>query len=326
MIHRVEFVDSHTGGEPTRLILAGGPELGSGPLADRATRLRHNFDGWRAGFVQEPRGSDVFVGALLVEPHEAGCSFGVIFFNDVGTLGMCGHGTIGVVASLAWLGRLSPGRHRIDTPVGVVEADLLEDGRVAVDNVPSYRYRNNVVVEPHGLGPVVGDIAWGGNWFFLAPAPAEVALDLNAVPQLLAHTQAIRAALERQGITAAGGAVVDHIELVGPSPTGADARGFVLCPGAAWDRSPCGTGTSAKVACLAADRKLAPGAIWRQESVVGSVFEAHYREGNAEGLVLPTVVGRAFVIATGELLFDDEDPFRWGLGGAGGRTDRWEEL
>lgn len=314
MLRRVPFVDSHTGGEPTRLILADGPDLGRGPLAERAALLRSRHDAFRSAVVEEPRGSAVLVGALLVEPHDLGCQVGVIFFNDVSTLGMCGHGTIGVVASLAALGRVGTGIVRIDTPVGPVSAELLADGRVAVANVESWRERAGVELEVEGIGRVRGDVAWGGNWFFLAAAPRALSLELAQVDELLALARRIRLALRAAGITGAAGAEIDHVELVGPSPTGADARVFVLCPGAAWDRSPCGTGTSAKLACLAAEGRLAPGQVWRQESIVGSVFEATYQPAGG-GRIAPTIVGRAHLMAEGSLILDDEDPFCWGLGG-----------
>jgi 4-hydroxyproline epimerase len=310
-MNTISIIDSHTGGEPTRLILDGGPDLGSGPLAQRLERFQRDFDHLRRAVVGEPRGSDVLVGALLCEPHAPGCAAGVIFFNNVGFLGMCGHGTMGLVASLAWLGRLRPGVHRIDTPVGVVEATLHEDGSVAIENVPAWREHAGVKVDVDGLGVVTGDVAWGGNWFFLVDADAHgIALDVARVDELTAATSAIGRALQRAGVTGSGGALIDHIELYGRSPAGADARNFVLCPGKAYDRSPCGTGTSAKLACLAADGVLDPGALWRQESIIGSVFEASYRRGDAG--IVPTIRGRAWVNCEARLVFDRDDPFRFG--------------
>ena len=306
----ITIIDSHTGGEPTRLIIEGGPDLGTGPLSERLTRFRNEFDHVRSGVVCEPRGSDVDVGALLCEPHAAGCAAGVIFFNNVDYLGMCGHGMMGVVASLAYLGRLSAGRHRIDTPVGVVEAELNDDGSVTIGNVPSYRTRRAVSVQVAGYGAVCGDVAWGGNWFFLVGGHG-LALHADNVEALTAYAAAVRDALEAQGVTGEGGAVIDHIELFADSRTGADCQNFVLCPWKAYDRSPCGTGTSAKLACLAADGELEEGAVWRQESVIGSVFEASYRrEGDA---IRPSIRGRAWVNAQATLIFDETDPFVWGI-------------
>ncbi|MEO5935532.1 MAG: 4-hydroxyproline epimerase [Duganella sp.] len=306
----ISIIDSHTGGEPTRLVTDGGPDLGTGPLSERLALLKREHDNFRSAVVCEPRGSDVLVGALLCEPHSADCAAGVIFFNNVGYLGMCGHGTIGLVASLAHMGRVGPGRHRIDTPVGVVEARLHEDGSVTVDNVPSYRSRAQVAVDVPGYGRVTGDVAYGGNWFFLVSGHG---LDLNVanVEALTAYSAAVAAALERSGITGDFGALIDHIELFAPSRTGADSQSFVLCPGKAYDRSPCGTGTSAKLACLAADGKLAEGALWKQESVIGSVFEASYRYRGEQ--LIPSIRGKAWINARAQLILDPADPFMWGI-------------
>ncbi|MBA5607694.1 4-hydroxyproline epimerase [Duganella sp. FT3S] len=307
----ISIIDSHTGGEPTRLVTAGGPELGTGPLNERLAILRREHDNFRSAVVCEPRGSDVLVGALLCAPHAPDCAAGVIFFNNVGYLGMCGHGTIGLVASLAYLGRIGAGRHRIDTPVGVVEAQLHEDGSVTVDNVPAWRSHHAVTVDVPGHGPVTGDVAWGGNWFFLVAGHGQQ-LRVDNVDQLTAYTVAVRAALAQAGVTGDDGAEIDHIELFAPSRTGADSQNFVLCPGKAYDRSPCGTGTSAKLACLAADGKLAEGALWRQESIVGSVFEGSYRRA-ADGRVLPSIRGQAWVNAQSTLILDPSDPLVWGI-------------
>lgn len=311
MIKSVPYIDSHTGGEPTRLILSGGPDLGEGPIAARAEIFRSRHSGFREGVIAEPRGSEVFVGGLLCEPTDPRHAAAVIFFNNVSTLGMCGHGTIGLVASLAHLGRVAPGDHTIETPVGNVRARLHEDGRISVANVASWRHRHTVTVALDAATTITGDVAWGGNWFFIARAPDELRLAADNVDELMAFTSRIRAALDRDAVTGANGALIDHVELFGDSPV-ADARNFVLCPGLEWDRSPCGTGTSAKLACLAADGHLAAGKTYTQESVIGSVFEAVYEDGGG-GRILPTIIGSAHVMARGELLFDDEDPFREGI-------------
>ena len=310
---RIRVIDSHTAGEPTRLVIEGGPDLGSGPLADRVTRFRNEFDTWRSAIVNEPRGSDTLVGALLTPPHNPDCSLGVVFFNNVGYLGMCGHGTIGLVASLAHAGRVKPGPLRIDTPVGPVDTRLREDGVVEVANVPSYRSARAVTIDVPGIGPVTGDVAWGGNWFFLVDAGARE-LSLRQVESLTEFTWRVR-----QALNASGFPDVDHVELYGPSSNGtastvSGGRNFVLCPGKAYDRSPCGTGTSAKLACLAADGALAEGETWLQESVIGSSFTAHYRWLDRDsGRIAPTVSGRAWVNAESTLLLDPTDPFCWGI-------------
>ena len=309
-MQRIQIIDSHTGGEPTRLVIGGFPDLGGGSMAERRALLADQHDKWRAATVLEPRGSDVIVGALLCEPVSKDAAAGVIFFNNTGYLGMCGHGTIGLVASLAHMGRIGVGEHKIETPVGTVTTTLHADGSVSVRNVPAYRHLHRVAVDLPGHGTVHGDVAWGGNWFFLVSEHGQrVASDNLAA--LTGYTTALRKALAAQGITGADGAEIDHIELFANDSEGADSRNFVLCPGNAYDRSPCGTGTSAKIACLAADGKLAPGEVWTQASVIGSRFEASYAmEG---GKVIPTLRGRAYISAEATLLIEDEDPFGWGI-------------
>jgi 4-hydroxyproline epimerase len=306
---RLTVIDSHTGGEPTRVVVAGGPDLGRGSLTIRRERFQQEFDPFRSAVVNEPRGSDVMVGALLVEPEDASCVAGVIFFNNVGCLGMCGHGTIGLVVTLAHMGRIKPGEHRIETPVGIVTATLHPSGEVSVANIPSWRAKKAVTVDVPGIGPVTGDVAWGGNWFFLVEKHGQE-LSLMNVDKLTDFTWRIR-----QAVNAHGFPKVDHVELFGP-PTiaGANSRNFVLCPGNAYDRSPCGTGTSAKLACLAADGKLAEGATWIQESIIGSRFIGTYRwVDRTAGKVAPVITGSAFVNSEATLLLDDRDPFCWGI-------------
>jgi len=308
-MQRIRVIDSHTAGEPTRLIMSGGPDLGSGPLETRLRRFREQFDAYRSAVVNEPRGSDPVVGALLCEPHRESCALGVIFFNNVGYLGMCGHGTIGLVASLAHAGRLAPGKFQIDTPVGAVGAELHADGRIDVGNVPSYRKARNVTVEVPGVGMIRGDVAWGGNWFFLAEVH-DRPLTLGNVESLTEFCWRVRQALNAQGFPE-----VDHVELFGTPPgAGADCRNFVLCPGKAYDRSPCGTGTSARLSCLAADGALAEDETWTQESIIGSTFTARFRWlDRSLGTIAPVISGRAHVTAESTLLLDPADPFCWGI-------------
>lgn len=308
---RVKVLDSHTEGEPTRVVVEGGPDLGRGTLPERLEVFRTKHDSFRAGVVCEPRGSEVVVGALLVEPINPECATGVIFFNDVGFLGMCGHGTIGVVRSLAHLGRIGPGRHRIETPVGEVETELCSNGTIAVRNVPSYRYKASVPVEVAGVGRLEGDIAWGGNWFFLiGNHPFELRKDRRV--ELIAAASAIRAALASSGITGKDGAPIDHIEFFGePEHPENSSRNFVLCPGASFDRSPCGTGTSAKLACLYSDGKLSEGQIWRQEGFLGTHFTGSIEVHG--DVILPTIQGRAWITSESVLIFDGDDPLAGGI-------------
>ncbi|MGY2959950.1 4-hydroxyproline epimerase [Pseudomonas sp. TE36184] len=306
---RLHVIDSHTGGEPTRLVMDGFPALAGNSIAAQLNNLRTHHDAWRRACLLEPRGNDVLVGALYCAPVTPGATCGVIFFNNAGYLGMCGHGTIGLVASLHYLGRIEPGVHTVDTPVGPVAATLHADGAVTLRNVPAYRFRQRVAVEVPGHGVVHGDIAWGGNWFFLVSEHGQ-ALQMDNVDALTDYTWAMLKALERQGIYGEDGALIDHIELFADDAH-ADSRNFVMCPGKAYDRSPCGTGTSAKLACLAADDKLAPGETWVQASITGSQFEGRY-EWDGER-VRPYITGRAYMTADSTLLIDAQDPFAWGI-------------
>ena len=308
-MQRIQIIDSHTGGEPTRLVIGGFPDLGTGSMAERRALLAQQHDAWRATKVLEPRGKDVIVGALLCEPVDKANAAGVVFFNNTGYLGMCGHGTIGLVASLAYLGRIQPGVHGIETPVGTVSTTLHEDGSVSVRNVPAFRLHHRLAVDVPSYGTVTGDVAWGGNWFFLVTEHSQRVTSDN-LQALTQFTTAIQQALEAQGHRGSDGGVIDHIEVFADDEQ-ADSRNFVLCPGGAYDRSPCGTGTSAKLACLAADGKLQPGQVWRQASIIGSVFEASYeREGDK---IVPTLRGRAHMSAEATLLIEQDDPFAWGI-------------
>jgi 4-hydroxyproline epimerase len=309
---KIHVLDTHTAGEPTRVVIAGGPDLGTGSLAQRREVFRAKFDEFRSAIVCEPRGSDVMVGALLCPPADPDCAAAAIFFNNVGYLGMCGHGAIGVAAIVARLGKIASGGFRLETPVGAVAVEYHGGAKFSIENVPAFRQSAGVAVEVDGHGRVSGDVAWGGNWFFLTSDHGQE-LELARTGELTQFAWAVRRALRANGVTGADGAEIDHIELFGPPRSeGADSRNFVLCPGGAFDRSPCGTGTSAKVACLAAEGKLAPGEVWRQESIVGSLFEASYRRDEA-GRCIPRITGEAFVTAEATLLFDPADPFRAGI-------------
>jgi 4-hydroxyproline epimerase len=310
-LRRIRIVDSHTGGEPTRIIVDGGPRLNSANMSLRLEEFRRDYDYLRRALVNEPRGSEVIVGAMLTEPVNEGSTAGVIFFNNVGYLGMCVHGTIGLIVTLFHLKKIGFGEHGIDTPVGTVRATLHETGDVTVANVPSRRTAKGVGVHVPGYGTVRGDIAWGGNWFFLVNEHA-FELDLKCIDELTQFTWAIRQALAAKGIRGGDGGEIDHIELFSTSSvTGIDSKNFVLCPGKEYDRSPCGTGTSAKLACLHADGKLQPGGIWRQESIVGSVFEGQVRVDN--GHVIPIIKGSAHIISEADFIFDPADPLRYGI-------------
>ncbi|MGJ8664449.1 MAG: proline racemase family protein [Marinicella sp.] len=308
----MKVVDSHTEGEPTRVVISGGPELGHGPLSERLHLLASQYDDFRQSVILEPRGSDVLVGALLLEPVDKRCITAVIFFNNTGYLGMCGHGALGVAKTLQHMGLVTTDEILIETPVGIVTVTFNELNSATIENVPSYLFLENVEIDVNGLGVVTGDVAWGGNWFFLVhESPAPLVLDNSEL--LTRAAKRVKEALRAQNITGADGAEIDHIEFFSdPIDPDADSRNFVLCPGDAYDRSPCGTGTSAKIAALAAKNLLQPGEQWIQESFIGSQFKASYHL-NSAGQVIPFISGRAFVSAESTLLFEDEDPFRHGI-------------
>jgi proline racemase len=310
----IEVVDSHTEGEPTRVVIGGWPQPDGATMAERRDALRRDHDHLRRAVVLEPRGHDAIVGALLTPPVMPGSLAGVVFFDNGGYLGMCGHGTIGVVRTLAYLGRLQPGPVRLDTPAGSVSAELREGGSVEITNVPAYCHARDVSVDGPAFGRVVGDVAWGGNWFFITQLAAEP-LTLANLTHLSHATLAIKRALADAGITGADGSEIDHVFAFGPpGRPDADSRNFVMCPGGAYDRSPCGTGTSARMAALHARGELALGQRWRQESVTGGLFTGWLSQD--AGALLPHIEGRAFVTGRATLRFDPDDPYRGGLGGA----------
>ncbi|HMO12716.1 MAG TPA: proline racemase family protein [Pirellulaceae bacterium] len=307
-------IDSHTAGEPTRVVVSGVPEPNGKTLLEKRAFMQAELDWVRTATVCEPRGHDAVVGALLCQPERATSLIGVIFFNNVGYLNGCIHGTIGVAQTLQHLGRIGAGEYDFDTPAGVVTVSLEADGSVRVTNVRSFRHLNDMQVTIQGRATLQGDVAWGGNWFFLTDAPADLPICFDNLEKLTAYAWEIRQALRIQGITGLQEAEIDHIELFGPSdhPQQADCKNFVLCPGKAYDRSPCGTGTSAKLACLYDAGFLKPGAIWRQAGILDTVFCGSV-EPHPAGGVIPTIIGRAYVTAETTLLIDPLDIFRFGI-------------
>lgn len=312
---QLSVIDSHTEGEPTRVVV-NWPDsvvgLDEGNLKNRRTFLAQHYDWIRTACIHEPRGHDAMVGALLCRPTNPECVAGVIFFNNTGYLNGCIHGTIGLTTTLAHMGKITPGKHRIETPVGEVVSELHQDGRVSVTNVPSYRYQHQIAVDVPGYGSITGDIGWGGNWFFLVQdqGPAIITDNINALTEF---SSAILSALQEQNITGENGMVIDHVEIFGtPTPGISDSRSFVLCPGLAYDRSPCGTGTSAKLACLHADGKLKEGDVWRQASILNTVFEGQIKVLE-NGHIAPTITGKAYVNGESSIILNEHDPFRHGI-------------
>ncbi|MEN8737797.1 MAG: proline racemase family protein [Akkermansiaceae bacterium] len=310
---RIQVIDSHTGGEPSRVVISGAPEPQGQTMAEKRVFFREEMDWLRTAVVCEPRGHDAMVGALICAPLDSSCVCGVIFFNNVDVLNGCIHATIGLAVTLHHLGRIALGAHRIETPTGVVTITLMEGGKVTVKNVRSYRIKTTTKVSIPNYGEISGDVAWGGNWFFLANAPLGVAIELQNIEELTRVSWDIREALTAEKITGDDGGEIDHVELFAP-PTNdsADSKNFVLCPGKAYDRSPCGTGTSAKLACLAADGLLSETQTWRQAGILDTVFEGQIRK-HPDGGISPIITGSAFITAEADLLLDPEAPFAFGI-------------
>ena len=309
---QIDVIDSHTGGEPTRVVIGGWSMPEGDSIAEMRAYIDTHQSHFRNGVIREPRGSDVHVGALLVPAIDPSCCTGLIFFTTVGTLGMCGHGTIGVVETLRHLSRIDFGHHRIETPVGIIDVDLHLDGSAILANVPA-RFHSEACVKTKDHGVVCGDVAWGGNWFFLVSS-AESAPDVTFAKrdELARFTKDVRWSLRDAGVTGDDGAEIDHVEVFGP-PTvkGADSKNYVLCPGLDYDRSPCGTGTSAKLATMIHHGKLNPGEPWVQESITGTIFRCFVSMD--EDKIIPNISGRAHIMAKSTLYFDDNDPFQWGI-------------
>jgi 4-hydroxyproline epimerase len=306
----LRVVDSHTGGEPTRLVVKGVPELG-GDVHQRLAALRDEHDWIRTTLCLEPRGSGVAVGAAMFPPSREGCTVDLVFFNNEGYLGMCGHGTIGVLVSLAWMGDSEPGEVVFNTVAGPVRAELLDRNTARFVNAPAWRSQKGARVNVLGNGDLVGDVAYGGNWFFLASGHG-MQVTASEIPALTEFTAKVMDALWDQGVTGDNGARIDHVELFGPPERpDADSKNFVLCPGKQYDRSPCGTGTCAKLACLYGDGALAEGEVWRQESIIGSLFECSFSLEN--GAMLPSVTGSAWVTGETVVLREPSDPYRNGI-------------
>ena len=299
-------IDSHTGGEPTRVILDGGPDLGSGPLAERAEKLATEHKAFYQSVVLEPRGQVAMVCALLVEPVDPDCVTGVIYFDAEAVLGMCGHGTIGLAVTLMHMGKIGVGTHKIETPAGVVTVDVKDANTVTVTNIESRRVESGVSVEIDGLGTVTGDIAYGGNWFYI--------VDASPVPVTPAHIPELtQAAIQVREALNAKEERIDHVIFYGPALSeNGHTRNFVLCPDDAYDRSPCGTGSSARLACLAAKGRLHEGDELLQASIIGSTYRLSYPEG-PNGGVIPSITGQAWVMAESKLIFAATDPFRDGI-------------
>jgi 4-hydroxyproline epimerase len=309
-LRMMRVIDSHTAAQPTRVIVDGAPDLGTGSLAERRDRFRSHFDRFRTAVVGEPRGSDTLVGAILCKASDPSCAEGVILFDSAGYLDMSVHGMMGLAVTLDYIGRMGIGEERIETPAGAVTIGLHQNGDVTVRNVPSYRFQKDVSVTVDGT-TFVGDVAWGGSWTFLVSDFREE-LSVVRADRLTEVARSIRRALARNRITGSGDEEITDIALFGPAQRrDANSRNFVLRSGKTYRRSPSGTATSAKLACLHEDGKLAEGQTWRQESIIGTVFEGTVKV--IDGKTYPTIRSQAHLIAESVLIVDERDPYCWGF-------------
>jgi 4-hydroxyproline epimerase len=309
-LRMMRVVDSHATGQPTRVIVDGGPDLGTGSLAERRDRFRTHFDRFRTAVVGEPRGSDTLVGAILCKPSDPSCAEGVILFDSSGYLDMSVHAMMGLAVTLDYIGRGTTGGEKIETPAGAVTVDMHTNGDISVRNVPSFRHQKDVSVTVDGA-TYTGDVAWSGSWSFLVRDHNED-LSIARAERLTDLARSIRRALARNRITGSRDEEITDIALFGPPQRReANSRNFVLRTGKSFRRSPSGTVTSAKLACLHEDGKLAEGQVWRQESITGAMFDGSVKV--IDGAIVPSIRGTAHMIAESVLIVDERDPYCWGI-------------
>ncbi|MFW6692287.1 proline racemase family protein [Streptomyces sp. MAR4 CNX-425] len=323
-------VDSHTEGMPTRVVTGGVGVVPGATMAERRAYFAEHLDDVRRLLVNEPRGHAAMSGAILQPPTRPDADYGVLYIEVSGLLPMCGHGTIGVATVLVETGMVPVTepvtRVRLDTPAGPVTAEVAVSGgraeSVTFRNVPSFALELDAAVEVPGLGRVTYDMAYGGNFYAILPA------DSLGIPFAKAEKQrmldvglAIMAAVneQRRPVHPAdpGIAGCKHVQLTAPpAGGGADARNAMVIHPGWFDRSPCGTGTSARMAQLYARGELALGADFVNESLLGTLFTGRLEEETAVGGVraqIPAVTGRAWITGMGQYLLDPEDPFPAGF-------------
>lgn len=327
----IQAVDSHTAAEPTRVITGGLPMIRGATMADKRDELKRLHDPIRRSLVLEPRGHDAIILAYLLPPTHDDADLGVVFANDAGYLGMCGHGAIGLATTAVAMGLVAAVEPvteiTLDTPVGLIKCRVaVEGGRpksVTITNVPSFLYRQRVVVDVHGFGKVAADIAYGGNWFaFVEADQLGLMVEKAHLPVLMQAAIAIREALVRDGVRgvhpdSGEEEVIDHVKLFVPlDGEHHGARALTLCPGTAYDRSPCGTGTSAKLAVLHAKGELKTGEQFDSESVLGTRFAARVVAETTVGefpAIVPEITGSAWITSFATFVIDPDDPCRHGI-------------
>jgi 4-hydroxyproline epimerase len=327
--HSFFCVDAHTGGNPVRVVVGGGPLLPGVPMAEKRQIFMRDHDWVRRALMFEPRGHDVMSGSILYPSSREDCDLGVLYIEVTGCLPMCGHGTIGTVTVALEEGLVqprTPGRLSLETPAGVVGVEYRQEGafveEVRLFNVPAYLHAEAVTLDVPGLGPLVVDVAYGGNYYAIVePQPGWPGLDAVSARDLINWSPAVRAAAH-----AAVAPVhpederirnVTHVMWCGPArDSRAHARNAVFYGDAAIDRSPCGTGSSARMAQLTARGALQIGDTFVHESIIGSLFDCRVESAATVGnfaAIRPSVAGWARVTGHNTIFVDDRDPFAHGF-------------
>jgi 4-hydroxyproline epimerase len=327
--HTFFCIDGHTCGNPVRVVAGGGPALQGSTMLERRAHFLAEFDWIRTGLMFEPRGHDIMSGSILYPPTREDCDVAILFIETSGCLPMCGHGTIGTVSTMIEHGLVTPktpGTLRLDTPAGLVIANYRQEGayveEVRLTNVPAYLHAEGLTAEVPGLGEVVVDVAYGGNFYAIVDPQAAIA-DMAEVSagDLLRYSPVLRRALnekyefrhpEKPEING-----LSHILWTGkPTRDGATARNAVFYGDKAIDRSPCGTGTSARMAQWAAQGRLKTGDEFVHESIIGSLFKGRVEAATTVGskqAIVPSIAGWARVTGLNTIFINDRDPFAHGF-------------
>lgn len=327
--HTFFCVDGHTCGNPVRMVVGGGPDLKGATMSEKRDHFLRDYDWIRTALMFEPRGHDMMSGSILYPPTRPDCDMAILFIETSGCLPMCGHGTIGTVTMALEQGQVkpkTPGLLRLDTPAGLVEAHYREEGgritSVKLINVPSYLAVRDLELEVEGLGRLVVDVSYGGNFYAIVDPQANfTGVEAVQPSDILRWSPKVRVAVNKavELVHPENPAIrgCRHVLWAGkPTVPGATARNAVFYGDKAIDRSPCGTGTSARLAQWAARGRLKPGEDFVHESIIGSLFtgriEAETTVGNHPAIV-PSIEGWAVMTGLNTIFVDDHDPFKHGF-------------
>jgi len=327
--HVFRCIDGHTAGNPVRLVIEGGPDLAGDSMSARRQDFMTRYDWIRTGLCFEPRGHDMMSGGFLYPPTTADADVGILFIETSGCLPMCGHGTIGIVTFALEHGLIkprTPGKVIAEVPAGVIELDYVQDGdrvrSVRIRNVPSYLAQQGIEIDVPDFGPLTVDVAYGGNFYaIIEPQGAYAGLDALGAARILQLSPVIRT-LVREAFTPVHPldptiCGVSHLLWADkPRGEGADGRNAVFYGDKAIDRSPCGTGTSARLAHLHATGRLGVGETFVHESYIGSRFIGRVEAETGIGgrpAIIPSVEGSAIATGLNEIWIDDEDVFAHGF-------------